>query len=81
MIIQVIRVNLGDKKSKKINDIQWFNNQDNGLQNLRGRSDSYGHRFPISFLNFHFTYDKIYELYRTILFSCLGYYQSHLMYT
>jgi len=53
------------RKAEEINIILWFNNQDNGLQNIQGRSNSYDHKFSISFLDFHSSYDKMYELYKT----------------
>jgi len=49
MTIQIIRVDLGEQEKQKIDNISWFNNQNNGLQNLRGRSDSYSHWLPITF--------------------------------
>ena len=43
MFIQVKRPNLKEQDKQEINDIPWFNNQDNDLHNSRGRSDFYGH--------------------------------------
>ena len=81
MIIQVIRVNLKEQGKQKIDDIPWFNNEDNDLENLRGRSDSYGHWFSITFLSFIQHIIEFMSCIEQILFSYLAYYQIHLMYT
>ena len=52
MFIQVIRANLEEQEKQQFDNIPWFNNQDNGLHNPQGRSDSYDHWFFIlTFLN------------------------------
>ena len=81
MVIQVMKVYQKENEKQKIDDILWFSTQAMVSKFFGDDKTLMVIDFPFSFSNSHWTSNRIYELYRIILFSYLSYYRIDLMYT